>query len=82
MNDESEKLLTALPRGKPMSPGSEQLWVRFKTYNGRPFVDLRLFYTANDESLQPTKKGVSIRMGELDTVIEALERAKRMERGE
>ena len=50
------------------------LRVTRKTYEGKPFTDIRVFYRAQDGELRPTKKGCSIRDRELAQVLAALRR--------
>lgn len=51
--------------------GSE-LRVSLKEYQGKPWVDVRIWQAAEGEKTIPTKKGVGIRTRELPDVVEAL----------
>lgn len=55
--------------------GSERIRLSRKSYLGRTFLDLRIEWRVADGSWRPTKKGVSIRLGELADVKDALEKA-------
>ena len=64
--------LGAVSRGD----GRDELRVTLKTFAGRPFVSLRVWSRDDDGAWWPVKgKGVSVRLGEVSGVIEALRRA-------
>ena len=56
----------------------EVLRIRTKEFQGNEYVDLRIWYEAQDGSdkgeLRPTKKGVTFRRGLLPEVLAALHR--------
>jgi hypothetical protein len=64
---ESGKRLLRCPRG-----GDEQLRLYLASYEGRPFVDARIWARAEGGRWVPTKRGCSFRMRELDAIVEAL----------
>ena len=70
----SETVMAELPRGRD---GKEVLRLRFvqaRTPDGKDVAwhDLREFYKAEDGSLRPGKKGISIRTAELRPILTAL----------
>lgn len=70
-HDEGERLAT-LPRGD----GREELRVTLKSYEGRPYVALRVWEKDDQGRLWPVKnKGCSVRLGEAAAVADALTRA-------
>jgi hypothetical protein len=68
-----DELAGACNRGSQEDPEREQLQVRKREFNGRPFVDVRIFYRMPGQPYRPTGKGVSIRTRELRDVIRFLE---------
>lgn len=66
---DQEHVLLELPRGE-----NDVVRVTRKTYEGKPFTDIRVHYRADDGELRPTKKGCSVRDRELTEVIAALQR--------
>ncbi|MDX2054072.1 MAG: transcriptional coactivator p15/PC4 family protein [Polyangiaceae bacterium] len=52
--------------------GTDTLRISRKTYNGKPFTDLRIFFRGDSGQLLPTKKGCTLRDRELPQVIEEL----------
>jgi hypothetical protein len=73
MPDE-EKVLTSVRRGKAPYPISE-LRVSLCTYEGRPYISLRVWEQKQDGSFGPTRKGVTVRMAECEQVSRALMQA-------
>lgn len=51
----------------------ETLRIARETFKGHELINVRVFYEAEDGSLRPTKKGVSLRVDMLADVIEALQ---------
>jgi transcriptional coactivator p15 (PC4) len=66
---DQEHVVLELRRGE-----NDVLRVTRKTYEGKPFTDVRVYYRADDGELRPTKKGCSIRDRELPQVLTALQR--------
>jgi len=64
---ETGERLATLPRGP-----SEELRVSLDTYEGRPYVSVRLWAAGQDGQMWPTKKGTSVRVRELAEVARAL----------
>ena len=62
------------PSGEPAGSG-DRLRVSLRSYHGRTFVDLRVFWHDEHGELRPGK-GTSVRRHELRQVIEALEAAE------
>lgn len=60
-----EELVAEFPRGD-----NAVIRVRIRTFDAKPFVDLRIF-----EHGEPTKRGLSLRVGELVDVAIALQKA-------
>jgi hypothetical protein len=54
----------------------------FDTYEGKPFVSGRVWMRGPDGKFYPTKKGISVRIKEIDDVVSALEKAWRLATGE
>lgn len=53
---------------------TERLRLARKLWNERPYLDLRVEFLNESGSWSPTKKGLSIRRGEIAGLVEALER--------
>ncbi len=68
-------LVLQLPRGPREDAEREQLQLRVRTYNGRPFVDARIRYRGESGDYLPTRKGVTIRIHEVQEVRAALDKA-------
>jgi hypothetical protein len=74
--DAGKRLLT-LPRH------DGELRISISQYQGNDYLSLRVWEPgAYDPGLYPTKKGVSIRISEIDHVISALEHAREIVEGE
>ncbi len=81
MSGEARELrrLATLDRNR----GAEQIRWSFDIFepedDGQParYITARKWYKADGAEWRPTKAGVTIRMGELDEVIEALQRVQR-----
>ena len=57
---------------------TEQLQIAIKTYKGKSYLDLRIFYTTDDGATWlPTKKGVTFTPDQLDILSDAIEEAKK-----
>ena len=70
---DSSKLITTIDRSE-----REKLHVAVNEYKGRSYVDLRIFYTTDGgENWRPTQKGVTVAPEHLDTLIDAIEEAKK-----
>jgi hypothetical protein len=70
--DRGQRLAT-LARGQ-----DEEFRVNLDEYQGRPYVSLRLWQRSQDGNFWPTRKGCSVRIGELPDVIAALQRAEEL----
>jgi hypothetical protein len=69
--------LLTLDRGKPEDPTRNQNVVRIRWYRGHGFVDMRsIFRHPETGETRITKRGLTVRRGELDEVIQALTRAR------
>lgn len=69
--EQGERLAT-LPRNQ-----NEELRINLAEYNGRPFIGLRIWAKGSDGNFWPVKgKGLSIRVAEIDEVIDALGQAR------
>jgi hypothetical protein len=51
---------------------TEELRVELSTFEGHPFVNVRLWFKTKDEKWLPTKKGCSLRLRELPELCRAL----------
>jgi hypothetical protein len=71
----SGEVLATFPRKAHDGPECE-LRVSLEEYQGNPFVSVRVWERDQAGQWWPTKKGVSVRMGEADGVAEALLRAR------
>ena len=72
MADES-KLIGTIERNE-----RERVQIAVNEYKGKSYLDLRIFYTTDGgDSWQPTQKGVTIAPEHLDTLIDAVEEAKK-----
>jgi hypothetical protein len=65
-----ETLLALVPRGR-----GELFRLTLATYDGHLYISARVFRQSSLGDWFPTKKGMSIRLSELDQVIAALESA-------
>ena len=54
---------------------TERLRLARRTYQGRPYIDLRVEWRAPDGSWRPSRKGLSLRARELAELAGALDRA-------
>jgi len=56
----------------------EELKVTLNEFKGRQYVDVRVYYRGKEgDEFKPSRKGVMIRPGHLDPLIEALSEARR-----
>jgi hypothetical protein len=55
--------------------GGEAIRVQLKEFEGRVLVDARVWYTANDGTLQPTAKGLSCVVLRLPDLAAAINKA-------
>ena len=70
MADEG-KMLATIARN-----ATEQLQISIKSYKGKEYLDLRIFYTTDDgASWLPTKKGVTVSPDNLEVLKDAVEEA-------
>jgi len=56
---------------------TERLRVSTENFKGRDYIDLRIYYEADDGEWKPTKKGVTIAPDKAEEVIELLSKASR-----
>jgi hypothetical protein len=56
----------------PLNKRGDFLIVNLNESSGRQYVDLRRWYTDDDDDLKPTQKGVSIPMDEVANVSDVL----------
>ena len=50
----------------------ESLVINQSEFKGVKLVDVRVYYKDEEGNLKPTKKGVSVRLNQLDALIKAL----------
>lgn len=65
--EENGTRLATLPRND-----REELRITFSEYRGHKYLSLRCWYKTDDGVWVPTKKGVTIRHGEIPTVMDTL----------
>jgi len=53
---------------------TEKLFIEDSEYKGHQLVSLRIYFLSKDEEWLPTKKGVTFRRDQLDTVIGFLQK--------
>lgn len=58
-----------------------KLIVELRPFNGRTLLDLRIHYLAEDGKWRPSPKGVSLRIGEIHNVGDAIGRATEIIKG-
>lgn len=68
---EPDEVLYEGDRGPREDPGKERLVVRKRSYQGHPFIDVRVMFRGEQGEYLPTKKGVSIKAMELEAVARA-----------
>jgi len=56
---------------------TEELRVELAEYEGKPFLNLRIWFRSTDGAWLPTKKGVTIRMREISDLVAALGEVRR-----
>jgi hypothetical protein len=54
---------------------TERLRISTESFKGRDYIDLRIYYEADEGEWKPTKKGVTIAPDKVDEVIELLGKA-------
>ena len=70
--DDGEKLAT-ISRG-----ADRELRIRWRSFEGHPYLDLREWTKSEDGVAWPTKKGITIKPRELPAVLEAVTEAARL----
>ena len=69
---EETNILATIPRN-----ATEQLQISVSTYKGNQYLNMRIFYTTDDgQTWLPTKKGVTFGKDALETLEEAVQKAK------
>jgi len=53
----------------------ERIRVSIEEYRGHKFIDLRVYFEAENGEWKPTKKGIALNGGSIEAVIEALKKA-------
>jgi hypothetical protein len=66
------KQLASIQRPAYGDKKAEELRVELCSYAGKPYVSVRLWFMGNSGEMLPSKKGLSIRMGEVAAVVQAL----------
>lgn len=75
---EESNLLATIQRNP-----TEQLQISVSTYKGNQYLNMRIFYTTDDgQSWLPTKKGVTFGKDALNTLEDAVQKAKEIMLGE
>jgi Transcriptional Coactivator p15 (PC4) len=55
----------------------ERVRVSIEEYRGHKFIDLRVYFEAQEGDWRPTKKGIALNHECIDSVIQALQDASR-----
>lgn len=55
----------------------ERIRVSIEEYRGHKFIDLRVYFEAENSEWKPTKKGIALNSDCFEAVIEALKKAAR-----
>ena len=79
-NPEDNRLLHTVEKN-----ALEEVRICLTTYKGRDYLDLRVFYGADDREMRPTKKGLTRNLDlvpELETVLQKLRACGRRVRHE
>lgn len=74
--DEGRVLARCARAGRP-GQAAEELRLALRQFEGHPFIDLRVWYQTEAGQWLPTKKGCSIRRGELEQIGRGLREAYR-----
>jgi hypothetical protein len=53
----------------------ERIRVSIEEYRGHKFIDLRVYFEAENAEWKPTKKGIALNSGSIEAVIKALKMA-------
>lgn len=56
---------------------TERLRVSTESYKGRDYIDVRIYYEADDGEWKPTKKGVTIAPDKAEEFIELVSKASK-----
>jgi hypothetical protein len=75
-DDESRHLLT-LDRTK-VGGSEEEVRIALDTFNGNPYVSIRLWFRNRAGAWMPTRRGCSVRLREIGDVVSALQSAERI----
>ncbi|MBF0564034.1 MAG: transcriptional coactivator p15/PC4 family protein [Nitrospirae bacterium] len=59
--------------GELVKNESEKLICQRKEYKGFPFIDVRIYFKADDGSWKPTKKGITVSPERLSDLIKLLQ---------
>jgi hypothetical protein len=54
----------------------ERLRVSIEEYRGHKFIDLRVYFEAENGEWKPTKKGIALNRESIDAVIDALQKGR------
>lgn len=54
----------------------EQFRIEVSSFNGKKYISLRLWWQTPEGEWAPSKKGISVRVGEVEQVIEALHKCE------
>ncbi len=60
VNSEPQDDRESLSLGVIQKPNGEQIRLEWTRYHGRPFLDVRIWYQAEDGTWHPSKRGVSV----------------------
>jgi hypothetical protein len=74
--DSPSLLLASCERLIQRTGGVEELRTSVEFFHGNPYVSIRVFYRDRFGEMKPTRRGVSVRIGEIETVMAALAEAR------
>lgn len=55
---------------------NERLRIMVEEFKGNTFIDLRIYYLADDETWKPTRKGTTMKAEAIDEVVRLLKEAQ------
>jgi len=53
---------------------TERIQIEMKSYKGKNYMDIRLFFKSDDGEWLPTKKGVTVGVNKLNDFVEAFKK--------
>jgi hypothetical protein len=65
---EQEVIVAEFAKGK----NGDKVRAKLRAFKGKAYADIRLHYTAEDGKVLPTKKGLSVSVGQLPDLVKAV----------